>query len=458
MNLSKETRTAAREVIDAVQAATGNGFLTVPLCAGHREFMVALLNAFGVDGATVAPKATDNELVVMYATARGNLFAGSQVATRIGVKYGAPNPLLDVRPLATPTPPAPAPSPAPTPAPSPDMGQYAAKGDLIRLERSLDDVREGFGAVEKRARQYAKDVAQTEAGELRRNLTDTLKAVTDALPEAVKGHVADALKAIMPTTLHVVLPNSAPTPLGVVHRETGKIIRMLAAGVNVYLHGPAGSGKTTVGRKAAEAFDLPFYFAAKVESEYMLLGFKGATGETVRTQFREAYEHGGVFLFDELDGSSPAAVVALNAALANGICPFPDGIITRHANFKCIGAGNTKLGGASRQYVGRAQLDAASVDRFAFVEFGYDDSLETALATNAPWCAYVQDARRAVGERGLTHLITPRATYDGCKLLEAGLTAAEVASAVVWKGLDTETVAQIQRSMRVALPTDAEIL
>lgn len=449
-------------IIDAIADANGSAFVQEPVRTGTRQFLYALLNAYGVIDEGVHRLVSDKDLCALYATARGSMKAGQSVANRIAAKYGAaqPNPLLDPVTITQTVKARRISDPVAPPAPPATAGDYATN-------KRVDDVKSGFDSrinqlrsdmnLDYRARvgELRSEVKEG-ADELRRQLTDTLTAVTDALPEVVKGHVADALKSLTPVTLSVVLPNSAPVALGMVHRKTGDIIKMLAAGVNVYLHGPAGSGKTTAGRKCAEAFGLDFYFAAKVESEYMLLGFKDARGETVRTQFREAYEHGGVFLFDELDGSSPGAVVALNAALANGICPFPDGIIMRHENFKCIAAGNTKLSGASRQYVGRSQLDAASIDRFAFVEFGYDDALETALATNSAWCEYVQAARKAVADRGLPHLITPRATYDGCKLIEAGLDAESVSAAVLWKGLDAETVGQVLRSMPASVRSAIE--
>jgi cobaltochelatase CobS len=269
-------------------------------------------------------------------------------------------------------------------------------------------------------------------------------AMRNVIPGLVDLAVKEAVKARTPTELVLVKPFEAPKQIGLVHFKTADILKALHAGLNVYLHGPAGSGKTTAAHKCADGLGVGFYFAAKVESEYLLLGFRDATGGTVRTQFREAYEHGGVFLFDEMDASSPAAIVALNAALANGFCPFPDGTIARHANFYCIGAGNTALTGATRQYVGRSQMDAASIDRFAFIEFPYDETLELELASNPAWCRHIQAIRAAVAKRGLNHLVSPRATYDGCKSLAVGFTWEEAEVMHVYKGLDASTVEQIQ--------------
>lgn len=385
-----------------------------------------------------ASYASNNDLIGLCMVAQKNGEAAQRTAGRISARLhvtatqpSEPDPLLS---KYTPQVPKPWLDPvAPSPAPSPGIGQEA-----------LEALRKGLEAYADRGDDYVKTLVR----ELEQNTNDAFADLRNALAGKVKhqvtGAVAEALKNLGPTLLNVSVNAAPPTPLGLVHKDTGKIIAMLAAGVNVYAHGPAGSGKTTVARKAAEAFGLPFHFAAKVESEYQLLGFTDAKGDAVRTPFREAYEHGGVFLFDEMDASSPAAVVALNAALANGLCPFPDAVVTRHKDFHVIGAGNTKLAGANRQYAGRNKLDAASIDRFAFVEFGYDDALETALATNQSWCNYVQAVRKACLDRGIDHLITPRATYDGCKLLAAGMSREDVAAACIWKGLDPDTVSQIE--------------
>ena len=51
-------------------------------------------------------------------------------------------------------------------------------------------------------------------------------------------------------------------------------------------------------------------------------GFIDAQGRIVNTEFRKAYEHGGLFLFDEIDASFPQAILAFNAALANDFMDF----------------------------------------------------------------------------------------------------------------------------------------
>lgn len=427
-----DTRLIA-ECASDVAAYSGNIKPGAFVNAGTRHRLEALAEACGADD---VGGYSDTDLISVYLVARKDAKGGARVVEKIKErqgKNGGFDPFRD-----PPPPPPPRKNEFDPLAPPPAIDVETVRG-LIKSEvkeGALEPLQAALGEMEKSVR-----------GDFAGYLSIHRDTLLGDLRAEMHNAATEALRSLTPTRLEIVKQDAPPIQLGLVHKLTPKVIAMLAAGLNVYLHGPAGSGKTTTAQKVAEAFGLAFYFAAKVESEYQLLGFKDARGETVRTQFREAYEHGGVFLFDEMDASSPSAVVAMNAALANGVCAFPDGTVKRHADFKAIAGGNTKLTGATRAYAGRSQLDAASIDRWAFLEFDYDLDLEAALATDRVWCRYVQAVRAAVKERNLTHLVTPRATYDGCKLLAAGFDWDEVASMVVYKGLDADTRAQLERAV-----------
>ena len=193
---------------------------------------------------------------------------------------------------------------------------------------------------------------------------------------------------------------------------------------------------------------MPFHFTGAVASEFKLTGFVDAQGRIVSTEFRKAYEYGGLFLFDEIDGSYPQAVLAFNAALANDYMDFPDRRVTRHKDFYCIAAANTFGQGADRQYVGRNQLDAASLDRFVFLEWNYDENLESKLASNLSWTKHVQSIRKFVHENKIRHVVSPRASIFGSKLLASGLTKSVVEELVLWKGMDEATKSKIKEAIK----------
>jgi cobaltochelatase CobS len=85
-----------------------------------------------------------------------------------------------------------------------------------------------------------------------------------------------------------------------------------------------------------------------------------------------------------------------------------------------IAAGNTFGRGASREYVGRQQLDAATLDRFTVFEVDYDEALELAIAGNDDWTRYVQKVRKAVEREKVRAIVSPRASISGAKLLAVG--------------------------------------
>jgi hypothetical protein len=208
--------------------------------------------------------------------------------------------------------------------------------------------------------------------------------------------------------------------------------------VNVWLVGPAGTGKTTAAAQLAKALDLPFYFNGAIDSEYKLRGFIDAQGKIVSTAFRRAYIEGGVYLFDEVDSSLPGALLAFNAALANHHYDFPDGVHERHPKFICLAAANTYGLGADFQYVGRMKQDAAFLDRWVQLKWPIDEALERAIAKNDEWVKYVQGVREKVQKHGIQVVVSPRASIFGARLLARGITRDKVVEMTVRKSMTAD--------------------
>lgn len=249
-------------------------------------------------------------------------------------------------------------------------------------------------------------------------------------------------------TIDITIKKGTKTiDLGTQHIQFENLLKYVQTKVNVYLVGSAGSGKTTAAKNIATALDIPFYFTGAIASEFKLTGFINAQGTIVSTEFRKAYETGGLFLFDEIDASYPQAILAFNAALANDFMDFPDKKVERHKDFYCIAAANTYGSGADREYIGRNQLDAASLDRFVFFDWTIDEDLERELANNETWVNYVQKVRKAAKKLGIRFVISPRASFYGATLLEAGIDRKEVEKNVLWKGLDQATVQQVKNNL-----------
>lgn len=169
----------------------------------------------------------------------------------------------------------------------------------------------------------------------------------------------------------------------------------------------------------------------------------------MRTEYREAYEHGGLFLWDELDASSAQALLSFNAGLANGHQDFPDKVVPQHKSFRAVASANTYGNGADRMYIGRNQLDAASLDRFYVVNMDYDETLELALYGRDEWVIYVQKARRAMKALGgIRHVISMRAIQMGLKMKDTGVPLDKMEQACLWRHLQADDVEKIKRAMK----------
>lgn len=233
------------------------------------------------------------------------------------------------------------------------------------------------------------------------------------------------------------------------HVQLQELITVLRAGVPAFLVGPAGSGKTLAAEMAANILGLQFYCMSVGSQTTMsqLFGYCTATGEYVATAFRRAYEGGGLFLLDEYDAGNANVSVALNAALGNGYCNFPDKMVVRHETFGCIAAGNTYGTGANRQYIGRNKLDDASLDRFAFIEWPYDLEMEKLISKVVSWRERVHEIRKAVDENGIKLIVSTRAITQGEKLLAEGLEQDRVEQMLIWRGADLPTVAKVKNAV-----------
>lgn len=233
------------------------------------------------------------------------------------------------------------------------------------------------------------------------------------------------------------------------HPAFDKVLKIVAAGCHVLLVGPAGSGKSSIAMQVAEALGRAFHTQGPATSEYKYLGYNDAHGKHVETPLCRAFRDGGIFCAEEIDSSSASALVAgLNMVLANGQADFGNQVYSRHENFVCIATANTWGSGADRQYVGRTQLDAATLDRFVCVYVDYDEALERAVAQNDKWTGFVQKARRAVAELKIRAVISPRASIQGATLMRAGLSAKDVADCTVWRGMDTATITKVKEKMK----------
>lgn len=301
--------------------------------------------------------------------------------------------------------------------------------------------------------------------------TDPAAALTAALAalmpspgldeERVRAIIREEIPA--PPTIRVQVPDRPEIEMGRQHERFPLLLQVLACGLNALLVGPAGTGKTTAARKAAEALGLTFgcLSVGPQTSKSDLLGFMDAGGTYRESLFVRCYRDGGVFLLDEIDAGNAGVLTVLNAALAGDVMATPAGMVSRSPRFLTVAGANTYGQGASRQYVGRNQLDAATLDRFAVVDWPVDEGLEAAmvgvpapapaldlarggLMDAAGWLARIRAVRAAVEKQQVRAVVSPRATVAGVALLAAGVGRYWVEEMILWRGMAADARLRVE--------------
>lgn len=220
----------------------------------------------------------------------------------------------------------------------------------------------------------------------------------------------------------------------------------------VMLYGKPGVSKSYSAHQVANLMGLSFGLISlnPQTPESRLFGFIDASGRYHRTMFREAFENGGLYLIDEIDNASDALLTSLNSCLANGHGAFPDGLVNRHPDFVCVATANTPGRGGDANHSGRRQLDAATINRFAVVDWQNDDELEMRLAraTNPKcgevWLNWIRRVREYCGKHHPKVIVSPRSTMMGAKaILDSQFTLEQIADMTLFKGLDKDTKAKI---------------
>jgi cobaltochelatase CobS len=188
---------------------------------------------------------------------------------------------------------------------------------------------------------------------------------------------------------------------GLCHKTVPTLKDYVSIGEHVYLYGPHGAGKSHAAEQIAKALDLPYYlYSGTPQSPKSdIVGYLDATRELARTPFLEAFEHGGLFCWEELDSTATSLHTLINIALSSKMMAFPHGLIRQHKNFRMVACGNTDGSGANPAYPERRQFDQSFGDRFTYIKWEYDEKLEDRICAaihpdGEKWASWVQAVRK----------------------------------------------------------------
>lgn len=288
----------------------------------------------------------------------------------------------------------------------------------------------------------AETIARTQGDKIAKDIMENVETRLDAYIKETYGAIERKVT--------LVIDDGKKVPLeGVVHEKFDTVLKFVSNDEPVFLTGGAGTGKNVLCQQIAKALELDFYFSNAITQEYKITGFTDAMGVFHETQFYKAFKNGGLFMLDEMDASIPEVLIILNAAIANRYFDFPApiGYVEAHPDFRIIAAGNTFGGGADYEYVGRSQLDAASLDRFAMVKISYDRNIAMGICgNNQELVDFAWDVRETAEKNGSRMVVSYRA-ISRINKLEKIMDIQEVIDTCLVKGMEKDDIRMIESKM-----------
>ena len=236
------------------------------------------------------------------------------------------------------------------------------------------------------------------------------------------------------------------------HPQLMDILDALLLGQDVYLAGPAGTGKSYLTEQCAQILKRRYYSISfgPQTPESRLWGYHDATGNYVKVPFRHFYDartaddDGAIFCGDEVDNGNPGITTTLNQSLAGSGATFPDGWVDRHVGARMMTTANTWGQGATAEFMGRNPLDAAFLNRFTKFNIPTDEDLEYKLVemnsnlTNSErdaWIEVVHKLRSNAETYKIRAVVSMRDAITGAQLKSIGWSTRKVLDARVLTGL-----------------------
>ena len=280
--------------------------------------------------------------------------------------------------------------------------------------------------------------------------------VLPAVQQQIQTLVNEAVGARVPREIVIKAADKPDVRMdGHVHPAFEKVLRLTKAGVLVMLVGPAGCGKTHLFSQVCKAMGTEgesISLSGGV-TEAHLTGRLLPTGAGGRFEYTESpfikcYAGGKPFLLDEMDGGDPNVLLTLNQATANGgfhvearAASGLETYVKRHPDTVLMATANTYGTGSGAMYVGRNQLDAATLDRWYVVQMDYDRAYEERCAPSQV-THFVWRLRELITENKWRRVASTRMIQKAAAALGAGLNWTEIKSDLL-SGFTTDERAKI---------------
>ncbi len=171
----------------------------------------------------------------------------------------------------------------------------------------------------------------------------------------------------------------------------------------ILLEGSVGTGKSTILIELAKELGLKYYASVLTDqtSKNEFTGYKNVmNGDTVRTQFREAVEYGGMYVLEEINASTANTTIIFNT-IDNGFFVFADKIVDVHPDFRLCATMNTITN--AKDFGGRRVLDKSVSNRFHRIMVHGDAS-----RFNANTITYKEAVDEKLQDNGISSLTTAR--------------------------------------------------
>lgn len=203
----------------------------------------------------------------------------------------------------------------------------------------------------------------------------------------------------------------------------------------ILLYGEAGTSKSKAAELLAQDLGVRFGYLpmSQQTTKSDLLGYLTPNGDNQISLFGDFYEHGGVFVLEEVDAANMNVLLSLNAAIASTKGYFAGKMVNKSKDFILIMTANT-VNGLDENYSARQKFDSSTLTRAIKLEWGFDADLEAGLIDNLRVTNNINIVRKKLHEYGI--ILSMREALLYSNLLSCGINEKQAADSTILFNLE----------------------